>query len=65
VEAVIVCFAGNPVEFDCNHPELSSEMKSAWREVWPGCMDVIDMRAESAELAYAHYQQAGERHPLL
>ena len=41
--AVIVCFAGNPVEFQKNHPKLSDEMRSAWREVWPGCMDVHDL----------------------
>ena len=51
VSAVIVCFAGNPVEFENNHPELSAEMRSAWREVWPGCMDVVDMRAEYINLA--------------
>ena len=44
VNAVIVCFAGSPLEFERNHPELSGEMRSAWREVWPGCMDLVDMR---------------------
>jgi len=44
VNAVIVCFAGSPVEFDQQHPLLSQEMRSAWREVWPGCMDVVDMK---------------------
>lgn len=65
VNAVIVCFAGNPVEFDKNHPQLSTEMRSAWREVWPGCMDVVDMRVEYLNLANAHRQQPDERHPLL
>jgi hypothetical protein len=68
VQAVIVCFAGNPVEFEKNHPELSTEMRSAWREVWPGCMDVDDARAEYANIVKAYHQQqaaAGERHPLL
>lgn len=44
VNAVIVCFAGSPLEFEQNHPELSAEMRAAWGEVWPGCMDDVDMR---------------------
>jgi hypothetical protein len=44
VNAVIVCFAGSPFEFEQNHPDLSAEMRSAWGEVWPGCMDAVDMR---------------------
>lgn len=40
VGAVIVCFAGSPVEFHRNHPELSHEMRNAWKEVWPGSLDV-------------------------
>lgn len=44
VNAVIVLFAGSPVEFEKNHPELSQELRSAWREVWPGCMDIVDIR---------------------
>jgi hypothetical protein len=43
VNAVIVCFAGSPLEFEQNHPQLSVEMRSAWREVWPGCMNAVDM----------------------
>ena len=38
--AVIVCFAGSPVEFHRNYPELSHEMRHAWKEVWPGSLDV-------------------------
>ena len=37
--AVIVCFAASPVEFHRNHPELSHEMRHAWKEVWPGSLD--------------------------
>jgi hypothetical protein len=48
VNAVIVCFAASPVDFEQNHPELSQEMRSAWREVWPGCMDVVDLRVAVA-----------------
>lgn len=48
VNAVIVLFAASPVDFEQNHPELSEEMRNAWREVWPGCMDVIDMRMQVA-----------------
>lgn len=44
VNAVIVLFAGSPVEFEKNHPELGEELRSAWREVWPGCMDIVDIR---------------------
>ena len=44
VNAVIVLFATSPVDFEENHPELSEEMRSAWREVWPGCMEIMDMR---------------------
>jgi hypothetical protein len=44
VNAVVVLFAGSPVEFEKNHPELSEELRSAWREVWPGCMDIVDIR---------------------
>lgn len=40
VQGVIVCFAGSPVEFHRNHPELSHEMRHAWKEVWPGSLDI-------------------------
>jgi hypothetical protein len=40
VSAVIVCFAGSPVEFQRIHPELSREMCLAWKEVWPGSLDL-------------------------
>jgi Plasma-membrane choline transporter len=33
--AVIVCFAEAPLEFNQNHPELSQQMLSAWRMVFP------------------------------
>mmetsp|Transcript_23643 Transcript_23643/g.35257 ORF Transcript_23643/g.35257 Transcript_23643/m.35257 type:complete len:564 (+) Transcript_23643:134-1825(+) len=46
--AVIVCFAGSPVEFHENHTEMSNEMREAWREVWPGCMDINDMKISYA-----------------
>ena len=44
VNAVLVCFATSPVDFEENHPELSHEMRAAWREVWPGALDMVDMR---------------------
>ena len=44
VNAVIVLLAASPVDFEQNHPKLSEEMRNAWREVWPGCMDILDMR---------------------
>jgi hypothetical protein len=48
VNTVIVCFAASPVDFENNHPELSHEMRSAWREVWPGALDVMDDRLAMA-----------------
>lgn len=35
VNAVIVCFAEAPAEFQSNHPLLSHEMVAAWREAYP------------------------------
>ena len=49
VHAVIVLFAGSPLEFEKNHPELSEELRSAWREVWPGCMDIVDIRVAQVQ----------------
>lgn len=62
VNTVIVCFAASPVDFEENHPRLSNDMRAAWREVWPGCMDVHDMR-----VAVATYLDPtiSERKPLL
>jgi len=74
VNAVIICFAGSPVEFERNHPNLSSEMRTAWREVWPGCMDVVDMRVAIAtqsspsvfsDAMNGSAEFSSERHPLL
>jgi hypothetical protein len=35
VSTVIVCFAESPSEFESNHPQLSMEMREAWRSAWP------------------------------
>jgi hypothetical protein len=35
VNTVMVSFAEAPMEFEQNHPELSSEMRQAWRLVYP------------------------------
>jgi len=35
VATAIVCFAESPREFEVNHPELSAEMRDAWRQAWP------------------------------
>mmetsp|Transcript_12144 Transcript_12144/g.33656 ORF Transcript_12144/g.33656 Transcript_12144/m.33656 type:complete len:839 (-) Transcript_12144:72-2588(-) len=51
VNAVIVCFATSPVDFEHSHPELSRNMREAWRSVWPGALDVVDMRLAMAEAA--------------
>lgn len=48
VSAVIVLFAASPVDFEKNHSRLSGKMRTAWREVWPGCMDIVDMRVQVA-----------------
>jgi Plasma-membrane choline transporter len=40
VNTVLICFAGSPIEFETNHPLLSSEMRQAWREVWPDALDI-------------------------
>ena len=58
VNAVLVCFAASPVDFENNHPELSHEMRAAWREVWPGCMDVVDLRVALAS-ASPHMSHRG------
>ncbi len=38
---MIICFAGSPDEFVRNHPSNSHEMRSAWREAWPGTVDFV------------------------
>jgi len=48
VNAVIILFAGNPVEFEENHPELSHEMREAWKEVFPGKVDSVVTTNHSA-----------------
>eukprot|EP00980_Cylindrotheca_fusiformis_P001217 scaffold328_cov130-Cylindrotheca_fusiformis.AAC.31 len=66
VHAVIVCFAASPVDFEQHHPKLSHEMRSAWREVWPGCMDVVDMRvAVATYLDPSMTERANENSPLM
>ena len=55
--AVIVCFAGSPVEFQHIHPDLSREMRLAWREVWPGSLDV--------GISPTNLMPATGRHPIL
>lgn len=35
VNTVIVCFAEAPNEFQTHHPQLSMEMRNAWRQAWP------------------------------
>ncbi|KAL3939741.1 MAG: hypothetical protein SGBAC_005585 [Bacillariaceae sp.] len=66
VNGVIVCFAASPVDFEQNHPTLSREMRSAWREVWPGCMDVVDMRvAVASYLDPAMSERNMEQSPLI
>lgn len=35
VNAVIVCYAEDPAAFQANYPQLSDDMRSAWRQAWP------------------------------
>ena len=35
VNTVIVCYAEAPAEFQLNHPQLSSDMRSAWMQAYP------------------------------
>ena len=63
VNAVLVCFAASPVDFENNHPELSHEMRAAWREVWPGCMDVVDLRVALATPSPRHSFRGGSGIP--
>lgn len=39
VNTVIVCYAEDPAAFQRNHPQLSSEMRAAWVQAWPGLVD--------------------------
>ncbi|KAL7514016.1 hypothetical protein ACHAXN_011255 [Cyclotella atomus] len=34
VNAILVCYATDPVDFHANHPLLSAELKSVWKEFW-------------------------------
>ena len=36
VNTVIVCYAEDPATFQMNHPHLSSKMREAWVQAWPG-----------------------------
>lgn len=71
VNAVLVCFAASPLDFERTHPQLSHEMRSAWREVWPRALDVCDDRvalALSSEYqGHASIRASGSYtdHPLL
>jgi hypothetical protein len=35
VNTVIVLYAESPNEFEVNHPELSHQMRTSWRQAWP------------------------------
>ena len=58
VNAVIVCFATSPVDFEQNHPELSHNMRASWREVWPGALDIVDMHLAMAQQQQQHLGSA-------
>jgi hypothetical protein len=63
MNTVLVCFATTPMDFESNHPELSHEMRAAWREVWPGALDVIDRQEAVAAAAGGYHPEDGR--PLL
>ena len=68
VDAVLVCFATSPLDFERNHKELSHEMRAAWREVWPGALDVSDsqiLMMQSAPMTFHSSIRYGEGTPLL
>lgn len=44
VNTVVVCFAGNPVELQRNHPECSILMRTAWRESFPSVVDFVETK---------------------
>jgi hypothetical protein len=58
VNAVLVCFASSPLDFEREHPELSHEMRSAWREVWPKALDVRDDRIDLALLSESQFHSS-------
>ena len=35
VNATIVLYAEAPAEFEANHPQLSQQMRDAWRQAYP------------------------------
>ena len=55
VNAVIILFATSPVDFERHHQSLSREMRSAWREVWPGAVDDVDVRLAMAGANGSHH----------
>lgn len=68
VNAVLVCFAASPVDFEKNHEELSHEMRTAWREVWPGALDACDARISIIQGSPTNFPGStrfGERKPLI
>lgn len=48
MNAVLVCFATSPVDLEMNHPNLSHEMRHAWKEVWPEALDTCDIQLKHA-----------------
>lgn len=45
VNAVLVCFAASPLDLEENHPNMSKQMRAAWRDVWPNELDSCDYEA--------------------
>jgi len=68
VIAALACFASSPVDFEHNHPERY-EMRSAWRDAWPGAFDASDLQLalESASTGRSRSMSASsfEGRPLL
>ena len=58
VNAIVVCFAGRPLEFQRNHPECSHIMREAWRMSWPGLMD----RVEKDNMTYSSVRSPHRRY---
>lgn len=53
VNAVIICFAENPWDFQMNHPELCADMNLAWSTVWPGCLSGQKVTGSDRDILHA------------
>lgn len=71
VDTIMICFAGSPDEFETRNPLKCLEFRSAWKEVWPGTIDFVDVsihegysRRTSLGRTNSHMGQNGPAHLL-